>query len=155
MNLREYIKQDNFLSPGHEAMLNVMVTSSWILSKLSAEMAPFGVTPAQYNVLRILRGSHPAKMPCSEIGNRLLDRTPDVTRLLNRLEKVGLVSRERASYDRRVVQVGITDEGRELLKRLDPVVAACQDDVAAGLNDDELKLLSGLLDRMRRTQDGI
>jgi len=135
--------------------LNVMVTSSWILSKLSAEMAPFGVTPAQYNVLRILRGSHPAKMPCSEIGNRLLDRTPDVTRLLNRLEKVGLVSRERASYDRRVVQVGITDEGRELLKRLDPVVAACQDDVAAGLNDDELKLLSGLLDRMRRTQDGI
>lgn len=136
-------------------MLNVMVTSSWILSKLSAEMAPFGVTPAQYNVLRILRGSHPAKMPCSEIGNRLLDRTPDVTRLLNRLEKVGLVSRERASYDRRVVQVGITDEGRELLKRLDPVVAACQDDVAAGLNDDELKLLSGLLDRMRRTQDGI
>lgn len=136
-------------------MLNVMVTSSWILSKLSAEMAPFGVTPAQYNVLRILRGSHPAKMPCSEIGNRLLDRTPDVTRLLNRLEKVGLVTRERASYDRRVVQVGITDEGRELLKRLDPVVAACQDDVAAGLNDDELKLLSGLLDRMRRTQDGI
>ncbi len=135
--------------------MNVMVTSSWILSKLSAEMAPFGVTPAQYNVLRILRGSHPAKMPCSEIGNRLLDRTPDVTRLLNRLEKVGLVSRERASYDRRVVQVGITDEGRELLKRLDPVVAACQDDVAAGLNDDELKLLSGLLDRMRRTQDGI
>ncbi len=136
-------------------MLNVMVTSSWILSKLSAEMAPFGVTPAQYNVLRILRGSHPTKMPCSEIGNRLLDRTPDVTRLLNRLEKVGLVSRERASYDRRVVQVGITDEGRELLKRLDPAVAACQDDVAAGLNDDELKLLSGLLDRMRRTQEGM
>ena len=132
-------------------MLNVMVTASWILSKLSAEMAPFGVTPAQYNVLRILRGSHPQKLPCSEIGSRLLDRTPDVTRLLNRLEKSGFVTRERASYDRRVVQVGITDEGRSLLKRLDPVVATCQEEVAAGLEGDELRLVSDLLDRMRRS----
>jgi len=125
------------------------VTSSWLLNELSALMAPFGVTPTQYNVLRILRGNHPGKLTCTEIGRRMLDRTPDVTRLLNRLERAGLVTRSRASHDKRVVEVSITEKGLELLARMQPVVDAAQERLMSRLSPEELRLLSELLDRLR------
>ncbi|AEN74577.1 transcriptional regulator, MarR family [Rhodothermus marinus SG0.5JP17-172] len=149
MKLSERIKQTRFASPAQEALLNVLVTSSWLLNELSALMAPFGVTPTQYNVLRILRGSHPGKLTCTEIGRRMLDRTPDVTRLLNRLERAGLVTRSRASHDKRVVEVGITEKGLELLARMQPVVDAAQERLMSRLSPEELRLLSELLDRLR------
>jgi len=149
MKLSERIKQTRFASPAQEALLNVLVTSSWLLNELSALMAPFGVTPTQYNVLRILRGSHPGKLTCTEIGRRMLDRTPDVTRLLNRLERAGLVTRSRASHDKRVVEVSITEKGLELLARMQPVVDATQERLMSRLSPEELRLLSELLDRLR------
>lgn len=149
MKLSERIKQTRFASPAQEALLNVLVTSSWLLNELSALMAPFGVTPTQYNVLRILRGSHPSKLTCTEIGRRMLDRTPDVTRLLNRLERAGLVTRSRASHDKRVVEVSITEKGLELLARMQPVVDAAQERLMSRLSPEELRLLSELLDRLR------
>lgn len=149
MKLSERIKQTRFASPAQEALLNILVTSSWLLNELSALMASFGVTPTQYNVLRILRGSHPGKLTCTEIGRRMLDRTPDVTRLLNRLERAGLVTRSRASHDKRVVEVGITEKGLELLARMQPVVDAAQERLMSRLSPEELRLLSELLDRLR------
>lgn len=149
MKLSERIKQTRFASPAQEALLNVLVTSSWLLNELSALMAPFGVTPTQYNVLRILRGNHPGKLTCTEIGRRMLDRTPDVTRLLNRLERAGLVTRSRASHDKRVVEVSITEKGLELLARMQPVVDATQERLMSRLSPEELRLLSELLDRLR------
>ena len=80
------------------------------------------LTPSQYNVLRILRGARPARLPSSEIGRRLVARDPDVTRLVDRLADRGLVDRVRESRDRRVVEVGITAEGLAVLKQLDPAV---------------------------------
>ncbi len=153
MKLSERIKQARFASPAQEALLNILVTSSWVLSELSALMAPFGVTPTQYNVLRILRGSHPEKLPCSEIGRRMLDRMPDVTRLLNRLERAGLVTRTRSSHDRRVVEVGITEKGLELLARMQPVVDEAQERLMRRLSPEELRLLSDLLDRLRADEE--
>lgn len=152
MKLSELIRQDRFASPGHEAILNVLVTASWLTTSTAAAMDAFDITPAQYNVLRILRGSHPGKLTCSEIGNRLLDRTPDVTRLLNRLEKAGLITRGRSRTDRRVVQVGITAEGRDLLDRLQPAVDDVQRRLSRHLGDDELVRLSELLERLRTDQ---
>lgn len=152
MKLSELIRQDRFASPGHEALLNVLVTASWLDSMMAATMAPFDITPAQYNVLRILRGSHPEKMTCSDIGGRLLDRTPDVTRLLNRLEKAGLITRGRSRSDRRVVQVSITAAGRDLLDRLHPAVDDVQRRLSRHLGDDELAHLSALLERLRTDQ---
>lgn len=133
-------------------MLNIIVTASWILNELNAVMAPFGVTPAQYNVLRILGGSHPEALSCSEIGGRLLDRTPDVTRLLNRLEKVGLIERERSAQDRRVVNVRVSDAGIALLDRMNPQVTARQDELLGDLSEEEQRLLSSLLERVRINQ---
>ncbi|MBO6574663.1 MAG: MarR family transcriptional regulator [Rhodothermales bacterium] len=152
MKLEELIKQDRFADGSQRAMLNILVTSSWVTSQLSATMSRFGLTPAQYNVLRILRGSHPGRMTCSDIGSRLLDRTPDVTRLLNRLESAGHIERNRSTSDRRVVEVGITQEGLNLLTAMDPETTSIQDRLSRHLTEDELHRLSDLLERYRSDQ---
>lgn len=153
MKLSELIQQDHFASPAQEAMLNVMVTSSWLLGVLSEAMAPYGVTPAQYNVLRILRGSHPKRLTCSDIGARLLDRTPDVTRLLNRLQRSGLIHRARAEHDRRVVQVGITEQGLALLNKMDDPITGVHQNLGRHLSPDEYVTLNDLLERLRTDQE--
>jgi len=152
MKLTELIKQGHFASIGQEAMLNIMVTSSWMLGELAASMAPYGVTPSQYNVLRVLRGSHPKLLTCSDIRNRLLDRTPDVTRLLNRLEKRGYVHRARATTDRRIVEVGISETGRALLSQMDGLMDATVDRMTAHLSDAEQRQVCQLLERLRAPQ---
>ncbi len=152
MKLSEFIKQEEFASAAQKALLNVLVSSSWVMSELSSMMNEFSITPAQYNVLRILNGSHPDKLTCSDIGDRLLDRTPDVTRLLNRLEERALVVRQRADHDRRVVEVGITGEGRNLLSRMAPHVEATQERLTRHLTEEERVQLSHLLEKLRRDQ---
>ena len=152
MTLSDLIRQDRFASPAHEALLNVIATASWISSEMTAALAPFGVTQAQYNVLRILRGRHPNRYACSEIGERLLDRTPDVTRLLVRLESRGLIKRERAAHDRRVVEVEITDEGLEVLSQLDGPVNASMERIGGHLSETDLIRLSQLLETLRTDQ---
>ncbi|MEM1125826.1 MAG: MarR family transcriptional regulator [Bacteroidota bacterium] len=152
MKLSDLIRQPQFESEAHRALLNVMATSSWITGELAATMAPFEVTPAQYNVLRILRGTHPDRLSCTAIGERLLDRTPDVTRLLNRLQRAGLVHRARAKEDRRMVQVGITEAGLDLLCRMEQPVRAFSERLSEHLTPDEQALLNDLLERLRTDQ---
>jgi len=152
MKLSELIKQESFASPAQKALLNVMVSSSWVMNELTSMMATYDITPAQYNVLRILNGSHPERLTCSAVGDRLLDRTPDVTRLLNRLEGRKLVDRQRAEHDRRVVEVGITDEGRALLDRMAPEVEETQERLTRHLSEKEQRQLSDLLEKLREDQ---
>ncbi|MFN3597815.1 MAG: MarR family winged helix-turn-helix transcriptional regulator [Rubricoccaceae bacterium] len=152
MTLAELIKQTHFASPAQEAHLNVLATASWLSSLMTETLAPYGITPAQYNVLRILRGHAPEPYACSEIAQRLLDRTPDVTRLLVRLERQGLITRTRAAHDRRVVLVHITERGLELLAQLDEPVRERVDHTGRHLTDDELSMLSALLERLRTDQ---
>ncbi len=153
MKLSERIKQDHFTSPGQESLLSIIVTGNWIMSRLSAVMVPHGITPAQYNVLRILRGSHPKMLTCSEIGQRLLDRTPDVTRLLNRLEQSGYVTRARAGHDRRVVEVALTPKGVELLERMRDDVEGQVASLTQSLSSEEHRQLCDLLELLREQQD--
>lgn len=80
---------------------------------------PFGLTATQYNVLRILRGAGPAGLPCKGIGDRMISRDPDMTRLLDRMEKRSLITRARQTDDRRVIQTCITPAGLDILKKLD------------------------------------
>ena len=152
MNLSDLIKQESFPTAGSKALLNILVSQSWILGELAATMNPVGLTPAQYNVLRILRGFHPLPATCSQIGARLLDRTPDVTRLVGRLAKQELVERQRAEHDRRVVEVTITQSGLDLLARLDKPVAETLSRLAKHLDEGELAQLSDMLDRLRTDQ---
>lgn len=153
MVLTELIRQTRFESPAHEAVLNVFATASWLGGEITDAIASHGVTQAQYNVLRILRGRHPGRYTCTEIGERLLDRTPDVTRLLVRLERAGWVRRERAGYDRRVVEVEITPAGLDVLERLDAPVRDAIERAARHLRPDELATLSHLLEMLRTDQE--
>lgn len=152
MKLAELISQTHFESPAQEALLNVIATGAYIQAETGAAVAREGITTAQYNALRILRGAHPEPATCSYIGERLLDRTPDVTRLIARLQKAGLVTRSRADYDRRVVEVRLTDEGLAVLAALDEPVRAGTARLAGHLTEDEQRTLSLLLEKVRTDQ---
>lgn len=153
MTLADLIQQTEFESPALESLLNVMVTASWLNGEMAGTLTDHGITQAQYNVLRILRGKHPDCYTCSDIGSRLLDRTPDVTRLLVRLEQRGLISRERADYDRRVVEVTITDAGLALLAELDAPMREAVARMGRHLSPAEHRQLCDLLEKLRTDQE--
>jgi DNA-binding MarR family transcriptional regulator len=108
-----------FGSPAEEAAVGLLLTADLMKRRMSAVVEPAGITHQQYNVLRILRGSHPEPMPTLAIAERMIEQTPGITRLLDRLESKGLVARERGSDDRRCVYCRITDRGLALLATLD------------------------------------
>jgi DNA-binding MarR family transcriptional regulator len=137
----------------HETMLNVMVTGSWLSCEASRAIAQYDITLAQYNVLRILQSSHPGTLTCSEVGCRLFDRTPDVTRLLNRLEKQGLIGRNRSDEDRRVVEVCISEAGLDLLRSMQDDVSAFDRELEVRLTHSEMQRLNFLLDKVRGTAE--
>jgi DNA-binding MarR family transcriptional regulator len=112
------------------------------------------LTGAQYNVLRILRGAAPAGLPCSAIGNRMISQDPDMTRLLDRMEKRNLISRARQSHDRRVVLTRITREGLELLKTLDQPVRDLHRRQFRHMAATRLKMLARLLEEVRPAEPG-
>ena len=131
-----------------EAYLGVLRTAALLDHAVAEALKPHGITPTQYNVLRILRGAHPDGYPRGEIASRLIERAPDVTRLIDRLEREGLVERARSSSDRRLSVTRITAGGLDLLERLDLDVNALHDEISARLSRAEVRTLSGLLERL-------
>jgi DNA-binding MarR family transcriptional regulator len=113
-----------------------------------------GLTGAQYNVLRILRGAEPAGLPCSGIGDRMISHDPDMTRLLDRMEKRGLITRERQTDDRRVVKTRITAQGLSLLKTLDQPVHNLHKRQFRHMQTSRLKTLGALLEELRASKAG-
>lgn len=105
--------------PEQEAFVAVQRAAARLMDAVAELLKPHGLRPAQYNALRILRGAHPEPLNCRQVAARMMTREPDLTRLLDRLEKAGLVLRQRFASDRRVVLVGITPAGLELLARID------------------------------------
>ncbi len=138
-----------FDSLDQEVLLALRVLANRILEPWEKFLkAEADLSVSQYNVLRILRGSHPARLPSSEIGTRMVARDPDVTRLVDRLSKRGLVARERSATDRRVVEVGITADGLALLKQLDPHVDRLPSALVGPLGKAKLTALRDLLDEL-------
>src|SRR5213594_2900277 len=108
-----------------------------------------GLTGTQYNVLRILRGAEPKGLPCRGIGDRMISHDPDMTRLLDRMEKRGLIIRARQTDDRRVVKTRITPQGLSLLKTLDQPVRDLHKRQFLHMSAARLKILSDLLEEVR------
>lgn len=146
--LRQRIKQARFDSPAHEALLNLLVAAAYVRQIVDEAVETHGITQAQYNVLRILRGAHPNGYPRGEIATRMIDRAPDVTRLIDRLERRGLVERARSLTDRRQSLTVITGKGLELLARLDPLVAKVHKELARRLSATDLRQLSRICERI-------
>ncbi len=118
--LKRRIKQQRFESPLQEAMLNLLVAAAHVMERTDRVLAAHGITQPQYNVLRILRGAHPNGYPRCDIAERMIDRAPDVTRLIDRLERQGFVERDRSASDRRLSIARITAAGLKLLDEIDP-----------------------------------
>jgi len=148
VTVQERIHQKSFRSPGQHAVLGVMVAAGVLAERVERSCALHGLTHAQYNVLRILRGAHPDGHPRYEIARRLIDRAPDVTRLLDRLEAQGLVARERSEEDRRICLARITPRGMELLAAADPAVGKLEDEVMEVLGSRGAGELAALCDRV-------
>lgn len=108
-----------------------------------------GLTGAQYNVLRILRGAGPEGLACREIGERMISRDPDITRLLDRMEKRGLITRERQSDDRRVVKTFVTPNGLQILKTLDQPVRGLHKKQFRHLSAKKLGALAAMLSELQ------
>lgn len=149
MKIEEAIRQSTpFRNAKERAAVNLMFTYSWLISRQKEAFGPFGITAQQYNVLRILRGQHPKPISTSDIRDRMLDRMSDVSRIVDRLVKKGLVTRKTCKADKRLVDVLIAPSGLTLLEQIDQreFVTA---DIMASLSVDEADLLSDLLDKLR------
>jgi len=149
MKFAERIKQVVPIPPAEQAALNVIITNHWLLGQLSEVMDPHGITPPQYNVLRILRGCHPGYASVSDIRDRLLERTPDTTRLLNRLHRKRLIRRQRNREDQRVVEVRISKWGLNLLEAMQADVDGLFSVLEGQLSEGQFLSLSTMLDALR------
>ena len=144
---RELKQKSPFSSPEQEVLLGLRVAVARILDPWAQFLrATAGLTTSQYNVLRILRGSHPTRLTCSDVGEWMIARDPDVTRLVDRLAKRGLVERIRSRRDRRVVDVGITDTGLTVLRELDAHVERMPKAMLGHLGAKKLRQLGNLLE---------
>jgi DNA-binding MarR family transcriptional regulator len=139
-----------FRGPAEEATIAILRTADVVRRRLSDVIEPRGITLQQYNVLRILRGSHPEPLPTLEIGERLIEHAPGITRLLDRLESKGFVRRERSEDDRRLVLTSIEPRGMALLADLDGPVDQADREAVGMLDAREIDQLIAILAGVRR-----
>ena len=137
-----------------EAMLNVVRTAEVLQQATADFLKQFELSPVQYNVLRILRGAGDAGATCSQIGERLVTRDPDITRLLDRMEARGLIARERSRTDRRVVITRISEAGLTLVGGIDEPLRVLIKSKLGKFGRDELAGLIAGLERVREAFDG-
>ena len=150
MNIQREIKQGKpFPAATAEATVSLLRAADLVRRAVSAVVEPHGITLQQYNVLRILRGAGERGLPTLEIVERMVEQTPGITRLIDRLETKKLVLRERCKTDRRQVFCRITAAGLELLARLDQPLREAEDLALSPLTQKQLAQLLGLLDLVR------
>jgi len=145
---RELKKKRPFESSEQEAILNLLRTNDQYQVRFTRLFRPYGLTPSQYNVLRILRGEG-QPLPILEIASRTIAVVPGITELVNRLEEAGFVKRERCREDRRVVWVGLTEKARKTLAALDRPLEELHQRLIGRLSKAELKELIRLLEKAR------
>lgn len=148
MGIDQDIRQSKFRNEHQKAGINMIYTYGWIMERQKEVFATEDITPQQFNILRILRGSHPEPLSTLQIRERMLDKMSDTSRIVDRLIAKGLVKKGICKTDRRLVDVIISDKGKKLLERMDKL----QDDldnITGNLSRKEAATLSNLLDKIR------
>lgn len=148
MGIEQDIKQAKFRNFHQKAGINLLYTVSWIRDRTKPIFESEDITPQQFNILRILRGSFPQPLSTLQIRERMLDKMSDTSRIVDRLIVKGLVKKLTCKQDRRLVDVIISDKGKKLLERLDQRQDEI-DSVLKNLSDKEASQLSDLLDKIR------
>lgn len=149
MGIQEDIKQKRAFRNEHQkAVVNLLFTYGWLQEKIRVAIEPFDITMQQYNVLRILRGSHPEPISTQEIRKRMLDKMSDVSRIVDRLILKNLVTKNICSGDKRLVDVTINASGLTLLTKMEAYEQQ-MDNILGGIDEKEAAELSILLDKIR------
>jgi len=147
----EIAQASPFSSVQEEAILNVMRTSDCLQRTFQQKTREWGLTPTQYNVLRILRGAQPDGLTCAAIGERMIAMEPDITRLLGRLKRLKLIRQHRDRQDRRVVMTQISEAGLDLLRAMDPVIQRIPLELLGHFGRGELAEMIRLLEIARQS----
>jgi DNA-binding MarR family transcriptional regulator len=148
MSIEKDIQQASFKSQRQKAMINIIYTYGWVMEKIKSFVAKEDITHQQYNILRILRGSHPKPLSTLQIRERMLDKMSDTSRIVDRLVAKDLAKKVICANDKRLVDVTITEKGQELLQRLNSMDSYIEGSLGA-LSEEDAEQLSNLLDRMR------
>ncbi len=148
MKIEEEIKQSAFKNEYQKVQINLIYTSGWVQQAQASLFKPYGVTLPQYNVLRILRGQHPRPATISLLIERMLDKTSNASRIVDKLEKKELVTRKQCLTDRRTVDVLITEKGLTLLAEMDKMESGAGTGIT-NLSLEEADQLHALLDKIR------
>jgi len=147
-SIEEAINQRKFNNDHEKAVINILYTASWLDGKNIQRLKPYGISPQQFNVLRILRGSYPNALRLGDITERMIDKNSNATRLVEKLRQKNFVKREICSHSRRQVDIWITQGGLDLLKQIDEHfeewLATLQ-----GISKAEAVQLNTLLDKLR------
>lgn len=151
--MKKRIKQERFESAAQEAFLNMLIVADHLREKLDKVCGKHGITHGQYNVLRILRGVYPEGHPRCEISARLLERAPDVTRMVDRLEKEGYVERDRSTQDRRLSITRITKKGLKLIEKLTPEIES-MNSIFGKFTKQELRVVSEICEKIYDEEQG-
>lgn len=149
MNSPDKSNQTRFDNASEAAVVAVMIAGARLVQRFEDVCRVHGITHDQYNLLRILRGAHPDGHPRFEISKRLISRSPDVTRLIDRLERSGLTERTWSRENRSHSIARITDAGLELLEQIDPGIAEVQREVTGDVNEEDLRALSRVCRMLR------
>jgi DNA-binding MarR family transcriptional regulator len=148
MSLEQDLKQERFTNEYEKMVVNILFTGSWLANLNASRLKPFGVTPEQYNVLRILRGSHPKPLMLADITSRMIDRSSNATRLVEKLRQKGFVKREICENNRRQVDISITEAGLEILAKVDEGRDQWLERLKS-VTREEVEELNNMLDRLR------
>ncbi len=148
MKIEDEIKTSKFRNERHKATINIVFTSNWITNILEKRASTRKITLQQFNVLRILRGQLPKPATNSLVKERMLDKMPDVSRIIDRLVAKGLVSRGKCANDRRAVDVAITQQGLDSLAELEESMMM-MDILQDNISEKECQQLNDLLDKLR------
>ena len=148
MGLEKDIKQQQFTSENQKLIINLVFTNNWLTEKIRDFLSTADITLQQFNILRILRGSHPQPLSTLTIRERMLDKMSDTSRIVDRLVLKGLVDKKTCPSDKRLVDISITEEGKKVLATIDQKEKEMMA-VITNLNQGEMKMLNGLLDKMR------
>jgi DNA-binding MarR family transcriptional regulator len=148
MGIEKDIAQSRFLNEYQKASINILYTYGWLMERSKEFFALEDITPQQFNILRILRGSYPQPLSTLQIRERMLDKMSDTSRIVDRLITKGLVKKGTCKTDRRLVDVIITDKGKKVLERLDARQNE-MDSILGNLSKKEATALSDLLDKIR------
>ena len=152
MGIEEDIQQNKFRNPHQKAAINLLYTPPWMREKTKAVFDAEDITPQQFNILRILRGSFPQPLSTLQIRERMLEKMSDTSRIVDRLITKGLVKKLTCKNDRRLVDVIITDKGKKMLERLDEKQDEI-DGVLGNLSEKDANILSDLLDKIRNSNE--